>query len=134
MKCHLDVGPIRIGNLHWQTAFEYILDKGLVEFGLINGESQLPFILNWYNSNIIFLQKKKIQLIEILDIILNKGIVFSCNRLGTSSIISSLESYLKYAEAVDQSEISETCCINIFGNISQTYNIIKTLNEGINFT
>jgi hypothetical protein len=133
MKCHLDVGPIRIGNSSWPTALDYILEKGIVEFGLINGESQLPFILEWYNSNINFLQKKKIQLIEILEIISNKGLVLSCNQSDSGSILASVETYFKAVEAIgiNLNEISETCCINIFGNASDVSHVINILNNGI---
>jgi hypothetical protein len=132
MKCHLDVGPIRIGNSSWPTALDYILEKGIVEFGLINGESQLPFILNWYNSNISFLQKKKIQLVEIFEVIFNKGLVLSCNQFNAGSVLASVETYLKAAESiVGQGQIAETCCINIFGNASDVSHVINILNNGI---
>jgi hypothetical protein len=73
-----------------------VLDKGIVEYGSISGQSQIcllkTFIDLAYNSQDKIVATKQ----EILDRILDKGIVISCYN-GEMSI-SSVETFLKWYE------------------------------------
>lgn len=138
MKCYLEGGPVKSqflinGENEWDTAFDFLLHIGLIEFGLINGESQLSIILNWYKSNIEFLTKNKISLFQVLEPILTKGLVLSCNQLNAGSILASVETYFKAVELVNPVQagaVSQTCCINIFGGLSVSSSVINALNNG----
>jgi hypothetical protein len=76
-----------------------ILDKGIVESGALNPDLSssisdltamvLAFVDSTYNEE---------QLVEILAVLLDKGIVVSC--FPGEIIIASVETYLKWAEAV----------------------------------
>jgi len=83
-------------------AIDRILDKGIVEQGAIglngSGSSYLciltDFILSAFNLQGDILSTKA----EILDRILDKGIVIDCT--GDTLVVASVETYIKYIEAV----------------------------------
>ena len=81
-----------------------ILDKGIVEYGSISGDSQVcrihDFINLSYNNQIGAVPSTKG---EILDRLLDKGIVIACSE--TEIIIASVETYLKWADAVGLSVV-----------------------------
>lgn len=97
---------------------DIILDKGIVEQGLINGQSQLQNLLDWIIS-IMPLVGTSSTACEILDRIIDKGIVIFCEPDTDRLIIASVETYLKYNEAVVP-EISPSCCTNVHGSV-ETY-------------
>lgn len=74
--------------------YELLLDKGFVEEPTINGEGLLCKFLEFVDDNEISVADAML----IMSTLLDKGYVFSCNE-GTT-IIASIEEYLKYAEAV----------------------------------
>jgi hypothetical protein len=77
-----------------------VLDKGIVEYGSISGQSQICTIKDYidlaYNSQ----DKIESTKVEILDGLLDKGLVVSCYN-GEMSI-SSVETFLKWYESYIQ--------------------------------
>jgi len=128
MRCLLKDGDIYTnnGNNYYSDEFDYLLSQGIIEVGLINNQSQLMIIIEWYKSNISILSKKKIDLFDILDLILQKTIVITCNQYNAGTSISSLETYLKLYEAVGSPDfqIGKPCCINLFAEPEKA-NLIK---------
>ena len=98
-----------------------ILDKGIVEAGLINGQSQLPLIYQWIQS---VLPLGNSSGTEIFDRIIDKGIVIWCEEQENGEgnlVLGSVETFLKYAEALGVTDGQyETCCINVHASI-ETY-------------
>lgn len=85
-----------LGNI---VNLDRLLDKGLIEEGTILGDTKLCTLVNFFKNNDFNLdQPNSSTLDEIMDRILDKGIIIDCNQ-GTLTI-SSVETYLKYAEAV----------------------------------
>jgi len=108
---------------HGQSAetWDRLLDKGIVEWGLIENKSQLPFLFEWINQILLSGGAGSSSAAEIIDRILDKGIVIFCNEETGEIVIASVETYLKYAEAVGLTEIGySTCCNNIFASV-ETY-------------
>lgn len=102
-------------------AIDRILDKGIVEAGLINGQSQLGLINEWIKS---ILPLGGFSGAETLDRILDKGIVIWCEEQENGEgnlVLGSVETFLKYAEEVNiTGNQYETCCINLHSSI-ETY-------------
>lgn len=94
-----------------------ILDKGIVEQGLIDGQSQLQSLLDWIVS--IMPLVGNTTACEILDRILDKGIVIFCEPDTDRVIIASVETFLKWNEAVAP-EMEPSCCTNVFAS-TETY-------------
>jgi hypothetical protein len=110
--------------------YEYLLEKGIVEIGLINGESQLYPIIDWYNSNIEFLLKKKIKLIDVLQIILLRGIVFFCSDIDSQYYLLSVSAYQSLQEQTSEFNLpDDTCCINIMGDPINVSELIHHINN-----
>jgi len=74
------------------------LDKGIVEYGSLSGLSQVCKINEFIDLS-ISLDSQSSTKEEIIDRILDKGIVVSCYE--DEIVISSVETWLKYAEATD---------------------------------
>ena len=74
-----------------------ILDKGIVEYGSLSGYSQVCRI-NEFIDTTINLDPQSGTKDEIIDRIIDKGIVVSC--YNDEIVISSVQTWLKYAEAV----------------------------------
>ncbi len=61
--------------------FDRLSDKGIVEYGTINGESQLKYLANWLSQiegmmpNIV-----DFSYAEVIDRIIDKGIVIWCDK------------------------------------------------------
>jgi hypothetical protein len=78
-----------------------ILDKGVVEYNTLSGDTEICRLGEFFNiaeyySN--FDGGSSSTKAEIIDRILDKGIVIGCS--GSEIIIASVETYLKWAEAV----------------------------------
>jgi hypothetical protein len=73
-----------------------ILDKGVVEYGSLSGFSQICRIDEFIDLS-ISLDPQSGTKEEIIDRIIDKGIVVSC--YDDEIVISSVETWLKYAEA-----------------------------------
>jgi hypothetical protein len=85
------------------TNYTLLRDKGLLEYGTIYGGSFFCKILDFKDS----VSMSVTDFMGLLDRILDKGLVISCkNNLTT---FASVETYLKYAEAVG----SSTTCSGI---------------------
>jgi hypothetical protein len=77
------------------TCFDTINDKGFVEYSSIQGKGiacKLLELAEKYNIG-------PTDIFNIMNIILDKGIVVYCDQTGTISI-ASVEEWLKYAEAL----------------------------------
>jgi hypothetical protein len=73
-----------------------LLDKGVVEYGSLSGFSQICRIDEFIDLS-ISLDPQSSTKAEIIDRIIDKGIVVSC--YDDEIVISSVETWLKYAEA-----------------------------------
>ena len=106
-----------------------ILDKGMVEYSLLSERSMLCEI---YDSLILNNVDNAEDAAEIITSILNIGIVFSCNSSQSDQTYGSVETWLKYAEAVGLTCGSggeddpckcypeEKCCLSIRASV-ETY-------------
>ena len=73
-----------------------LLDKGVVEYGSLSGFSQICRIDEFIDLS-ISLDPQSLTKAEIIDRILDKGLVISC--YDDEIVIASVETWLKYAEA-----------------------------------
>ena len=73
-----------------------LLDKGIVEYGSLSGFSQICRIDEFIDLS-ISLDPQSATKAEIIDRILDKGLVISC--CDDEIVIASIETWLKYAEA-----------------------------------
>jgi hypothetical protein len=80
-------------NFVGATNYNLLLDKGLVESNTINGEGIVCKLIKFVNDNNISITDT----MSILDRLLDKGFVWKCT---PDNVIASIETYLKYAEAV----------------------------------
>lgn len=78
-----------VGPVNYLT----ILDRGLVESNTVNGEGIVCKLLKFVNDNNISVTDT----MEIINKLLDKGFTWRCT---PDNIIASIETYLKYAEAV----------------------------------
>lgn len=89
----------RLREIVGSIGFDQLRDKGIVEYSTIPGTGGfLCDFLNFAETNGIFNGLSIEDITEIFDRILDKGIVVGCNE--NAHIIASVETYLKYAEAV----------------------------------
>ena len=96
-----------------------ILDKGIVEQGLINGQSQLQHFIDWIIS-IMPLVGTTTTACEIFEKIIDKGIVILCEKDTDRVIIASVETFLKWNEAIVPEINVVTCCTNVHASV-ETY-------------
>jgi hypothetical protein len=80
-----------------QIEIDGILDKGIIEYGSISGSSQLCRI-NDYAELVNSLTNNAVSTPEIIERILDKGIVISC--LNDEIVITYVENWIQYAEAI----------------------------------
>lgn len=73
--------------------YTLLLDKGMVEANTINGEGIVCKLVKFVNDNNISVTDTMI----LLDKLLDKGFVWRCT---PNNVAASVETYLKYAEAV----------------------------------
>lgn len=107
-----------------------ILDKGIIEHSLLGGKSMTCVFYEWFVKNEISPQDAS----EMLDNILDKGIVFYCREDETledgnqsNQILASAETFLTYAEIIDifcpvpfnceECLPSEKCCLNLTSGV-----------------
>lgn len=89
-----------IQSTYTEEEIDRLLDKGLVEYGSLGtpASTQLcllnTFVLSSFNLQTVNPSSRP----EILDRILDKGIVIDCN--DGETVIAGIETYLKYKEAV----------------------------------
>jgi hypothetical protein len=106
----IDLFEYTTGNY---TGIDRLLDKGVVEDGeweSCNGENQqvicrLVYLIYLINKYLEYFKApyNNATMVEVIDRILDKGIVFNCDESGRVTI-ASVETYLKYAEAVGQTQ------------------------------
>jgi hypothetical protein len=96
-----------------------ILDKGIVEQGLINGQSQLQHAIDWIIS-IMPLVGTTSTACEILERIIDIGIVIFCEKDTDRVIIAGVETFLKWNEAIVPEINQVTCCTNVHASV-ETY-------------
>lgn len=100
-------------------AFEYLLDKGFVEYSTINGKSYLCDILEYAKNNDASAQ----DIFDLVTVLLDLGIVIYCD--GKDKITSSVEKFIEYAEGVGlncsippcQLPLDK-CCVNVTASVS----------------
>ncbi len=100
-------------------------DKGIVEYGTINGESQLKYLANWLSQiegmmpNIV-----DFSYAEVIDRIIDKGIVIWCDKENDKYVIASVETFIRglpcNGGAIEFDSTSETCCLNVYASV-ETY-------------
>jgi hypothetical protein len=85
-----------------ETNYNLLLDKGFVEDNTVNGTGLICKLVPFFTDNNISVSDA----MSIMDLLLDKGFAYSCS--GTNTVIASVETYLKYAEAVGltQSEVT----------------------------
>lgn len=130
-RCCNEFSPAIEGFLdcHGQSAegWDRLLDKGIVEWGLIENNSQLPYIFQWIDQILISGGAGSVSASEIIDRIIDKGIVIYCNEETGEIVIASVETYLKYAEAADSGG-GETCCNNVFASVETYLKYLEAVN------
>jgi hypothetical protein len=108
-----------------------LLDKGYVEFSLLGGKSMLCTLYDYAVQ-----AADPDEAAELIDRILDKGVVFYCDidKVKTDgdesqSVLASVETFLKWAEAVDLTNpntsdpcqiLPEPCCFSIGASV-ETY-------------
>lgn len=78
--------------------FLTLLDKGIIEESTVNGTGIICELLAFVDDNNISVSDT----MSIISVLLDKGFVANCG--GGTTIIASIETYLKYAEAVGLTE------------------------------
>lgn len=91
-----------------------ILDKGIVEFGSLSGLSQVCRLKEFIDLSLELDPLNSSSNAEILDRILDKGIIISC--YGTDIIMASVETWLKWAEAVGLTESASVPALSFTGD------------------
>jgi len=76
-----------------QTNYDFLLDKGFVDEDTVNGTSFVCRLVPFFINNNI----STTEATSIMSSLVDKGLVYDC---VPNSIIASVETYLKYAEAV----------------------------------
>ena len=106
-----------------QENIDRVLDKGIVEYSTIQGTSFICLLLDFAREN--DLSGDDLQ--ELLDVILNKGIVVCCNNGNTT--IASVDTWLQWAEAMGYPYITaETaCCLDSLASVEQYLKLAEAL-------
>lgn len=102
-------------------AFEYLLDKGFVEYSTIDGKSYLCDILEYAKNNNSSAQ----DVFDLVNVLIDDGIVIYCD--GQNKVTASVETFLKYAEAEDLNCSAtlppvcplplDQCCVSITASV-----------------
>jgi hypothetical protein len=122
-----------LGAFAGDAVVKVVLDKGAVEYSTLGGKSMLCTIYDYFVQNNITGNDA----VTIMEGILDRGIVFQCNRDkdvsdgdNSQSIIASVETYLQYAAGLDLDIclqqnpndpcqcIPEACCFNITADVA----------------
>jgi hypothetical protein len=115
-----------------------LLDKGFIEYSLLNGKSTLCVLYEYIVANNL----SKTAATNLINQVLDKGIVFACSKDTTpengdasSQILASVETFLQFAEATGYFPCmsldpppadpctclpKETCCFDIKASV-ETY-------------
>jgi hypothetical protein len=105
-------------------AFDRIMDKGVVEYGTINGESQIKHFVEWLSQVPYWTDIAPSSYSEVIDRMLEKGIVVWCDPDTGSYVISSIETFIKTLRCEDDFIIYDglggSCCLNIKASV-ETY-------------
>lgn len=122
-----------------------LLDKGVVEYSLLNGKSTLCVLYEYIVQNNL----SKTAGLNLINQILDKGIVFACNRDITpengdnsKQILASVETYLMYGEFTGLTNLcneedpcgcvpKETCCFDIKTSVETYLNYIEVVNPPV---
>lgn len=115
----------KLEDLYGTNLTDRILDKGVYEYSLLGTKSILCDLYNYLKDNNVGLDDA----IDFADRLLDKGVVFQC--YGENQILASVETYLKYAEAVGITDCvnpqnpceclpSEQCCLSVTASV-ETY-------------
>ena len=98
-KCCNETCLDRLRLLIGGVGFDYLRDKGILEYSTMSTTGGfLCNFLNFAEANGIFNGLSVLEITEIIDRIMDNGIVISCQ--SDILVIASVETYLKYAEAV----------------------------------
>lgn len=103
-----------------------ILDKGVVEYGTIQGESQLIKLVEWLSKADYWDEVASASYAEVFDRIFDKGIVIWCDPENSGFGIASVETFIKSLSCNQQGEneleypSEGACCINVKASI-ETY-------------
>lgn len=111
------------------------LDKGVVEYGTIEGESQLKYFVQWLdqlegmNPNI-----EDSSYSEVIDRILDKGVVIWCDKDNGNYIIASAETFIRQIPCdpdtafIQYPGTNETCCLNMKASVETSLKLLATRN------
>ncbi len=102
------------------------LDKGIVEYGTINGESQLKHAIRWLGELNYWEYVFYSSYAEVFDRFLDKGLVVKCDKENSGFLISSVETFLRTLPCENNIMTYEStgegpCCLNIKASV-ETYN------------
>lgn len=117
----------KLEELYGAILTDRILDKGMYEYSLLGTRSTLCDAYDYLKDNNVPVNDA----LDFIDMILDKGIVFQCH--GDNQILASVETYLKYAEAVglimcdDPNPCNclppEQCCLSIIASVETYANV-----------
>jgi hypothetical protein len=111
-------------NSSLAEVFDRIMDKGVVEYGTINGESQIKHFVEWLSQVPYWTDLASASYAEVIDRILDKGVVVWCDPDTGTYLISSIETFFKSLRCEDGSIIYDgpggSCCLNIKASV-ETY-------------
>ena len=111
-----------------------ILDKGVVEYGTIQGQSQLENLVKWVSEANYWTEIAPSSYAEVFDRILDKGIVIWCDPETSGFGISSVETFIKSLPCreggtdLDYPFEGFPCCINVKASI-ETYQKYLTASD-----
>ena len=94
-KCCIETCQKELRIIIGEENYKVLLDKGMVDDASINGKSYLCSILEYAKKNNLSPQ----EIFELVDSILDVGVVIDCYGEDGVKITASVETYLKYAEA-----------------------------------
>lgn len=102
-----------------------ILETGIAEYSTIQGQSFVCLLLDFADENNL----SGDDLTELIQYILDLGVVVSC--INGNTIVSSVETWLKWAEAVLGDSVRMTCkkscCLSTTTNIETNLQLAEAL-------
>jgi hypothetical protein len=103
---------------------ERILETGIAEYSTIQGQSFVCLLLDFADENNL----SGNDLTELLELILETGIVISC--IDGNTVVGSIETWVKWAEASLENPIvtcKTACCLTTTGNIEVSLQVAEAL-------
>lgn len=103
---------------------ERILETGIAEYSTIQGQSFVCLLLDFATEN----ELSGNDLTELLELILDTGIVVSC--IDGKTVVGSVETWVKWAESALENPIvtcKTACCLTTTGNLEVGLQLAEAL-------